>query len=133
MGFTDRIKSTPQTTQPSWMDAPIEEVKNRPIDEPKIAPANSPQNSEGQIWVYKGCKNENLQKHRMPYRLERLILSSYDIQNWFETCWMVLNLNNRWTLNEFYVPEHLIDKLGASKIGVEENTKTNEVIWSLKN
>ena len=130
MGFTDKIKSVPQTPQPTWMTAPVPEQKNRPIDEPKITEVKS---VEGQVWVYKGSKNENLSKHRLPYRLERAILSSYDVQNWFETIWMVLNLNNRWTLNEVFVPNHLIEKLGATKIEAQENTKTNEIIWSLKN
>lgn len=143
MGFIDKVKPSPAQSKSSWLDAEPTALKPAEISQ-NFTPSQHRQNTsepvpasgtpEGRVWIYPDQpKNENTAKHKMPYRLEKAILRSYDFQNWFETVWMVLNLNNRWTCNEVIVPQHLVDEIGATRVGVEENTKTNQIIWTLKN
>lgn len=121
--------------QTSWLD-PVESTSTtllmKPVKE-KIE-----QVRDGIVWTYKGQikgrdKDDKEFIHKLPFALERAVLTSYDFQNWFETIWMVLNINNRWTCNDVLIPDHLVDKVGATKIGMEENIRTGQIIWTLRN
>lgn len=138
MGFLEKVKEAAQKPQASsWFETEPKVVNTIPTIAPTQHPPISEQASatpEGRVWIYpQQKKNENNAKHKIPYRLEKAILKSYDFQNWFETVWMVLNLNNRWTLNEVFIPAHLCDQIGATKVTVEENKKTGDIVWGLQN
>jgi hypothetical protein len=130
MGFGAQIKTTKQEVKPapSWMSQPIEE---KPKEHPKEQ-VITPIQSEQIFWSYPELKTEKV-VHKIPKVLETAVLKNADFANWFETVWMLLNLNARWNMNEAIIPEHLRHYVGARSIGIDGNWKSekNEVIWYL--
>jgi hypothetical protein len=130
MSFGQQIKTTKIEAKkevPSWMS--IEPVVQ---DKPK-EPVQYVDLQEDFFWKYPELKVDQSVIHKIPKSLENAILRNKDFANWFETVWMLLNLNARWNLNEAIIPEHLRHYVGARSIGSEGNWKSNknEVIWYL--
>jgi hypothetical protein len=128
MGFGAQIKTTKQEVKaaPTWMSEPI--IQDKP-KEPVVYALPD----EQQFWKYPELKVDDKVIHVLPKRLETAILKDADFANWFETVWMILNLNARWNLNEAIIPKHLRHLVGARSVGIDGNWKSNknEVIWQL--
>lgn len=70
-------------------------------------------------------------QHVFPHRLKMLITKYYDYQNWFETVWMCLILNNRWRMTEVLVPDHLTEKLGGNTLTLTIDETDTTVTWRI--
>ncbi len=134
MSFGQQIKTTKIEAKkevPSWMNIePIVQEKPKEPIEPKAINTIIPDEC---FWKYPELKVSQDVIHKIPKSLETAILKNVDFSNWFETVWMILNLNARWNLNEVIIPQHLRHYVGARSIGIDGNWKSNknEVIWTL--
>lgn len=123
--------SAPQNkVSPSWMDEPFSATQTPSKTPVKYIVPEEANNIV--IWGYPELKNEDGVKHNMPDKLKRAMVSDKDFACWFDTIWMVLQLNARWNLNEVIVPEHLRSLIGARSLCIDGNwKKPGEVKWSM--
>ena len=118
---------------------PAPQVSTPTVSVPTASVPQPKKIDDDRIWSYPQMKSKSKYdkqpklNHKLPYRLEKAITRYYDFQNWFETIWMVLILNNRWTMTEVYVPEHMISELGGSNLSFSEIPNENTIVWKIVN
>ncbi len=135
MSFKKILQTELQPTSTSWLDTPI---AHPPVKSDTLIAAEEEKKKEiddKQPWRYPQLNSDFIPKykHKIPHRLEKAILRYYDVQNWFETIWMVLILNNRWAMTEIYVPEHLQSAVGGTSVIFNENVKESLIEWRVIN
>ena len=137
MSFNKLIKTakTPETNTASWLSEPIP----TPI---VTSPSTTKQDAQvidikaktsSERWSYQGIKKESI-KHVLPWQLSKAKGNHIDVQNWIETIIMFIDLNGKYVINEFQIPDQFIDILGAETIWTSgyQRTDHEEIIWMLK-
>lgn len=133
MSFNKLIKTakTPEVNTASWLSEPIPTPIVAPISTPKVIDIKAKSSSDK--WSYQGIKKDAV-KHVLPWQLSKAKGNHIDVQNWIETIIMFIELNGKYVINEFQIPDQFIDILGAETIWTSgyQRKDHEEIIWMLK-
>jgi hypothetical protein len=133
MSFNKLIKTakTPEVNTASWLSEPIPTPILPPVTTAKVIEIDTKKSTER--WSYQGIKKETV-KHVFTWQLSKAKDNHIDIHNWIETIIMFIELNGKYVINEFQVPDQFIDILGAKTIWTSgyQRTDHEEIIWMLK-
>ena len=126
MSFSTLIKNKPNATKStaSWLSEPIQSVNLEAKQ----------QKTNGQKWTYKTPHRDEV-KHIIPTEISNLKRTNIDFHNWCETLISFHELNGKYSLLRFVLPEQFKVLLGAKMIWTNGDIKgkIEIVTWSLSN